>query len=76
MFAAIAIKAGLEAVVVGGNGKGFGYSPLKPGDPVPPYNAGHAWNAVKIDGGEWKLIDCCWVSFRYVFSLKNQGLMC
>ncbi|KAK4504865.1 hypothetical protein PRZ48_002828 [Zasmidium cellare] len=60
LFAAIAVKAGMEALVVGGHGKGYGYAPLKPGEPVPPYNAGHAWNAVKIDGGEWKLIDCCW----------------
>jgi transglutaminase-like putative cysteine protease len=60
LFAALAMKAGLEAVVVGGNGKGFGYTQLKPGDPIPPYNAGHAWNAVKIDGGQWKLLDACW----------------
>lgn len=67
LFSAIAIKAGLEAIVVGGNGKGYGYSPLKPGEPVPPYSAGHAWNAVRIDGGEWKLIDCCWVCFQNLF---------
>ena len=64
LFAALAVKAGLEAYVVGGNGKGYGYSQLKPGEPLPPYNAGHAWNAVKIDGidggGQWKLIDACW----------------
>lgn len=54
------MKAGLEAVVVSGHGKGFGYSALKPGDRIPPYDAGHAWNAVKIDDGAWKLIDCCW----------------
>lgn len=60
LFVALAVKAGLEAIVVGGNGKGFGYSALRPGDPVPPYSSGHAWNAVKIDGGEWKLIDPCW----------------
>lgn len=60
LFAALAVKSGLEAVVVGGNGKGFGYRPHVPGEPIPPYNAGHAWNAVKIDGGEWKLIDPCW----------------
>lgn len=60
LFAILALKSGLEAVVVGGNGKGFGYEPLKPGASVPPYKAGHAWNAVKIDGGAWKLIDPCW----------------
>lgn len=60
LFTALAVKVGLESVVVGGNGKGYGHSPLQPGQPVPPYSAGHAWNAVKIDNGEWKLIDCCW----------------
>ena len=60
LFAALAMKVGLEAYVVSGHGKGYGYSKLQPGEPIPPYNAGHAWNAVKIDGGEWKLIDCCW----------------
>ena len=60
LFAALAMKVGLEAYVVGGHGKGFGYSALQPGEPVPPFSAGHAWNVVKIDGGQWKLIDCCW----------------
>lgn len=61
LFAALALKAGLEAVVVGGNGKGYGHKSLKPGDPIPEFKpCGHAWNAVRIDNGEWKLIDCCW----------------
>ncbi|KAK4888271.1 hypothetical protein LTR27_012814 [Elasticomyces elasticus] len=60
LFAALALKAGLEAYVVSGDCKGFGHSPLKPGDPLPAYSAKHAWNAVKIDGGQWKLIDPCW----------------
>ncbi|KAK4541022.1 hypothetical protein LTR36_008391 [Oleoguttula mirabilis] len=60
LFAALAMKAGLEAYVVSGHGKGYGYSKRRPGDPIPTYEAGHAWNAVKIDGGQWKLIDACW----------------
>jgi protein disulfide-isomerase-like protein len=61
LFSAIALKAGLEAITVGGHGKGYGYTPLKPGDRIPPRDpSGHAWNAVRIDGGEWKLIDACW----------------
>lgn len=60
LFAALAMKVGLEAIVVSGHGKGYGHSALKAGDPLPAYKAGHAWNAVKIDGGHWKLIDCCW----------------
>ncbi|KAK5014606.1 hypothetical protein LTR39_003054, partial [Cryomyces antarcticus] len=60
LFTALASKAGLESVVVGGHGKGYGYHALAPGAPLPPFESSHAWNAVKIDDGEWKLIDCCW----------------
>lgn len=60
LFSALATHAGLEAVVVGGHGKGFGHVALAPGASVPPYKGNHAWNAVKIDGGRWKLIDACW----------------
>jgi Transglutaminase-like superfamily len=60
LFTALATPAGLESVVIGGHGKGYGHTPLRPGAPIPPYSAGHAWNAVRIDNGEWKLIDCCW----------------
>ncbi|MCJ1310076.1 hypothetical protein MMC25_003737 [Agyrium rufum] len=60
LFTALATKAGLESIVVGGYGIGYGISTLEPGQPVPPQESNHAWNAVRIDGGEWKLIDCCW----------------
>ncbi|RHZ60027.1 hypothetical protein CDV55_101580 [Aspergillus turcosus] len=60
LFAVLATHAGLEAVVIGGHGKGYGYRPLGPGESIPPYSAGHAWNAVRIDNGQWKLIDVCW----------------
>ncbi|KAF4633398.1 hypothetical protein G7Y89_g4715 [Cudoniella acicularis] len=61
VYTAVALKAGLEAVMVSGHGKGYGYTALQPGQPVPPVDAsGHAWNAVRIDGGEWKLLDSCW----------------
>ena len=60
LFSNLATYAGLESVVISGHGKGYGYTALAPGSPLPPYNAGHAWNAVKIDNGEWKLIDACW----------------
>ena len=39
---------------------GFGIHALQPGEAVPPKSSNHAWNAVKIDNGEWKLIDSCW----------------
>lgn len=61
VYTAIALKAGLEAVMVTGHGKGYGYKALQPGERCPPVDAtGHAWNAVRIDGGEWKLLDACW----------------
>lgn len=60
-YKAIANRAGLECVLVGGHGKGYGYTPLKKGErPPPPKPDGHAWNAVRIDGGDWKLLDACW----------------
>ncbi|KAI0514765.1 hypothetical protein F5B22DRAFT_609518 [Xylaria bambusicola] len=61
VYQAIAQRAGLQCIVVGGHGKGYGYTPLKQGQAPPPRNpTGHAWNAVCIDNGEWKLIDACW----------------
>ncbi|KAI1434609.1 hypothetical protein GGR50DRAFT_393858 [Xylaria sp. CBS 124048] len=61
VYQAIAQRAGLECVVVVGHGKGYGYTPLQPGQKPPPRDAtGHAWNAVRIDDGEWKLVDACW----------------
>jgi hypothetical protein len=61
LYTALASKAGLESMVVGGHGKGLGFTPVTPGAPLPAEDAsGHAWNAVKIDNGHWKLIDPCW----------------
>lgn len=48
-------------MLVSGHGKGYGYTPLGSGEPPPRKNpTGHAWNAVCIDNGEWKLLDACW----------------
>ena len=60
LFTAIASSAGLASLVVGGHGKGAGFSPLQPGQPIPAEYSTHAWNVVKIDNGEWKLVDPCW----------------
>jgi thiol-disulfide isomerase/thioredoxin len=60
LFSALALKAGLECMVLSGASKGGPYQPMKPGDPMPTYKSDHAWNAVRIDDGEWKLIDSCW----------------
>ncbi|KAE8152885.1 hypothetical protein BDV25DRAFT_150339 [Aspergillus avenaceus] len=61
LFAILATHAGLEALVVAGHGKGYSYNSPAPGTPVPPVAAtGHAWNVVRIDDGQWKLLDACW----------------
>ncbi|KAH8680936.1 hypothetical protein BX600DRAFT_428912 [Xylariales sp. PMI_506] len=61
VYMGIARRAGLECVLVAGHGKGYGYVPLKEGQPPPARDpTGHAWNAVQIDNGEWKLLDACW----------------
>ncbi|KAH8205541.1 hypothetical protein TruAng_000247 [Truncatella angustata] len=61
VYMAIAKRAGLECVMVTGHGKGFGHTALQKGQPPPARNpTGHAWNAVRIDNGEWKLLDACW----------------
>jgi transglutaminase-like putative cysteine protease len=43
LFAALALKAGLEAMVCSGACKGYGHSPLEPGQAIPPYKSTHAW---------------------------------
>lgn len=61
VYESIATRAGLACEVVTGHGKGFGFKALKLGQPPPPRNpTGHAWNAVRIDHGAWKLVDACW----------------
>ncbi|KAI5288878.1 hypothetical protein KEM52_000998, partial [Ascosphaera acerosa] len=60
LFLALATHAGLECRKLSGHGKGFGYAPLRPGEPAPAPSAGHAWNAVRVDGGAWKLVDATW----------------
>lgn len=60
LFTALATRAGMEAKTVHGHGKGYGYVAPTPGSPLPPVQGGHAWNVVRIDNGQWKLIDPCW----------------
>jgi hypothetical protein len=60
VYRAIAQRAGLQCVLVSGHGKGFGHTALKPGEAPPSKSSNHAWNAVCIDNGEWKLLDACW----------------
>jgi hypothetical protein len=55
LFSRLCELSGLEAVVIEGFGKGYGYSV---GSKVPG-QSNHAWNGVKIDG-EWRLVDSTW----------------
>jgi len=71
LFAALALKAGLECIVCSGEGKGFGYKPLEAHEPVSPFQSNHAWNAVRIDNNEWKLVDPCWGAGN--IGCPNQG---
>ena len=59
VFESIATRAGLQCVVISGHGKGFGHVPGQPASSVTD-RQNHAWNAVRIDNGEWKLVDPCW----------------
>lgn len=60
LFAALALAAGMECIVINGHGKGFGYEPPPLGLPLPAYHSVHAWNAIRLESGEWKLVDSCW----------------
>jgi Transglutaminase-like superfamily len=59
LFGDISSRSGVEAKVVSGFGKGFGYI-CPTGTTVPKFESNHAWNAVRLDTGEWHLIDACW----------------
>jgi len=56
LFAVVAEKAGLEAVIIPGTSKSH---PAHIGKG--PGASDHAWNAVKING-EWKLLDTTWAA--------------
>lgn len=60
LFARLAQHAGLDAMVIHGHGKGFGYVALEDGAALPPFDMNHAWNAVVMDDDEWHLVDSCW----------------
>jgi hypothetical protein len=61
LFKSLLDFIGIQAHKVLGHGKGVGYSATPPGQPVPSYSSGHAWNCVYMDG-EWHLVDGCWGS--------------
>lgn len=72
LFEAMCSAAGIQAHVVSGFSKGYGYENRKKLD-----NADHAWNAVKIDE-EWQLLDVTWGAGHlnekghYVSAVQNK----
>ncbi|PYI11481.1 kyphoscoliosis peptidase [Aspergillus sclerotiicarbonarius CBS 121057] len=60
LFTALATHAGMEVKTIFGHGKGYGFVDPAPGSALPPVQGGHAWNVVRIDNGQWKIIDACW----------------
>lgn len=59
LFVDLARKSGIIAKVISGFGKGYGY--VRPeGSNMPTFESNHAWNVVKLESGEWHLIDPCW----------------
>jgi len=76
LFTALALPAGLESRIVGGHGKGYGYDMNinAPNFKVPAFESNHAWNVVKIDNDEWKLIDSCWGAGALMDMRYQRGL--
>ena len=60
LYLEMAKHAGLECIKTGGHGMGIGSARVPRGSTPPKFEGNHAWNAVRIDNGEWKLIDACW----------------
>ena len=65
---------GLEVATRRGWSKGYGLEPGKE-----PTGAGHAWNAVKLEG-EWGLVDTCWgagyvADGHFVHELKERWFL-
>jgi len=54
LFYELAGLAGLEAVIIRGHSKGYGFDQM-----TDSFTSNHEWNAVKIDG-YWKLLDTTW----------------
>ena len=55
LFQRLCELSGIEAVVIRGRGKGYGYAV---GSKIPK-SSNHAWNAVRIEG-QWQLADSTW----------------
>lgn len=61
VYEVIVCVVGLYCIVVGGYGKGYGFSVFKKGEWCLLKDLiGYVWNVVMIDNDEWKFIDLCW----------------
>lgn len=56
LFELLGEYSGLEAIVISGHCKGWGYQPGE------KFEINHAWNGVRLESGDWHLIDPCWGS--------------
>ncbi len=56
LYKALCTAMGLEAVVVTGHAKAYGY---RPGHKFEGKDPNHVWNAVRV-GGQWLLLDVTW----------------
>ncbi len=56
LYKALCTAMGLEAVVVSGHAKAYGY---RPGQKFEGKDPNHSWNAVKV-AGQWLLVDVTW----------------
>ncbi len=58
LFEILAGHAGVQAIVISGHGKGYGYK-LNSNDSEAKVK-NHSWNAFKLDSSQWQLVDPCW----------------
>ncbi len=70
LFQVMGRIGGLEAEMVFGYSKGFGYQPGKP-----IANADHAWNTIRIED-EWRLFDVTWAHGYGSVAIKKVYCIC
>jgi hypothetical protein len=60
LYKSLCTAMGVEAVIVTGHAKAYGY---RPGERFEGRDPNHSWNAVKV-GGQWLLLDATWGAGR------------
>lgn len=72
LFSDLAMRVGLDVLVITGHGKGSGFVAPESDSVVPPSESNHAWNAVVLDDDRWHLIDACWGAGALHGTVYNQ----